>query len=909
MDRPHSRLEAGARAFGRLTHEPDGPPSSAPGAGHILPLGVGSKLTLAFASLAAVTLMVVVLALLAGRNATEEINLTEEVRAPAWIAAEQAQASLLKMQLHVRGYLVLGDLMDIEQYHLARREFEKSLATLQAMSSRWPEVNEAKWVAELTQTYERWSMLPQQLFELHDDPLKNRPALRIARVDLQSLRVHILDEVDVMIGLQKTRDLSPQNRGLMSDLLAFQTSFDAMATNLMAYATSGELNFKLAYGPQLATNAAIWNALSGKRARLSTEQRARLEAIARYRAQVAELALQIVTILNGERAYEDLYLYRTEFAPQAEATIGLLAKVTSRQQAELKSELARARQGLLDARTQTLAGGLMAVALGIVLAFVMRRNIVGPVRRLTEAAERVAAGDLSARAVVESKDEIGVLAESINTMTQRLAQTIEHLETVFADAQRAKDAAVVANRAKSTFLATMSHELRTPLNAILGFAQILQADEELSDRQARGVAIIRQGGEQLLTLINDILDLSRIEAGKIELHAQPVALPEFLRTITDIISVKAEEKGLLFRFEAAPELAEVVRVDEKYLRQVLLNLLSNAVKFTERGQVKLQVHALGMSETGVRLRFEVIDSGIGIQPAQLEAIFEPFVQVADVQRRFGGTGLGLSISRQLVRLMGCDIQVESHAGEGSRFWFDLDLAIGTIEPQHETMQARPPVAGYDGTRRKLLVVDDVAANRKLLVDFLSPLGFEMDEADDGEACLVKAQALQPDLIVMDSVMPVMDGLEATRRLREMPALKGVPIITVSASASATDEQKSLEVGASAFLPKPIELNKLLHEIGTLLHLTWIPVSQATAAPPKQKEEPGALIAPPAHEMEILYGLAQTGNMRSIRAQADHLAALGASYGPFAQRLRELANSYQSRAILELVREFKDRGQA
>ena len=904
----------GAHVFKRSERDLDEPVMGAPIAGGIMPLGVGSKLTLAFAALVAVTLLVVLLALVAGRNATDEINLTEEVRGPAWIAAEQAQASLLKMQLHVRGYLVLGDPLDIEQYKVARREFEKSLASLQAMSNSWPDVNEATWVAELTQTYERWAKLPQQLFELHDDPLKNRPALRMARVDLQALRVHILDEIDIMIGLQKTRGSSSQNNGLMTDLLAFQTSFDAMATNLMAFATSGELSFKLAYGPQLATNATIWNALSAKRARLSAEQRDRLDTIARYRAQVSELALQIVTVLNGERAYEDLYLYRTEFAPQAEATIGLLAKVTSRQQVQLKSELARARQGLLNARTQTLAGGLAAIALGIVLAFVLRRNIVGPVLRLTDAAERVATGDLSARAAVESKDEIGVLAESINTMTERLAQTIANLETVFADAQRAKDAAVVANRAKSTFLATMSHELRTPLNAILGFAQILQADPQLSERQMRGVGIIRQGGEQLLTLINDILDLSRIEAGKIELHAQPVALSDFLHTITDIITVKAEEKGLTFRFEAAPGLAQAVRVDEKYLRQVLLNLLSNAVKFTERGMVSLHVQTLGAGEVddagdaGVRLRFEVEDSGIGIPTEQLESIFVPFEQAANVQRRFGGTGLGLSISRQLVRLMGGDIHVESRAGSGSRFWFDLDLPLGTLEPEHETMKPRPLVTGYEGARRKLLVVDDVAANRKLLVDFLSPLGFELDEADDGASCLERAQALRPDLIVMDSVMPVMDGLEATRRLRELPLLKSVPIITISASASATDAQKSLAVGANAFLPKPIELTDLLHEIGTLLHLTWVPdASQSTATAATKSEGPGALVAPPAHEMEILYGLAQTGNMRSIRAQAEHLATLGAPYGPFAQRLQELANSYQSRAILELVKEFKERG--
>ena len=898
-----SRLKVGAHLFGSPGGVPDEPAMSAPSATRITPLGVGVKLTLAFAALAAVTLLVVLLALVAGRNATEDINLTEEVRAPAWIASEQAQASLLKMQLHVRGYLVLGNPLDIEQFHGARRDFEKSLASLQAMASSWPELNEAKWVAELTQTYQRWATFPQQLFDLHDDPLKNRPALRIARVDLQALRVRILDEIDVMIGLQRARE--PQNRGPMADLLAFQTSFDAMATNLMAYATSGELNFKLAYGPQLATNATIWNVLSAKRSLLSTAQRARLDAIARHRAQVAELALQIVSILNGEHAYEDLYLYRTDVAPQAEAMIGLLAKVTSRQQAQLKSELARARQSLANARAQTTIGGLVAVALSVVMAFAFRRNIVGPVQRLTGVAERVAAGDLSARAAVESQDEIGLLATSINTMTQRLAQTIAHLETVFADAQQAKDAADAANRAKSTFLATMSHELRTPLNAILGFAQILRADRKLSESQARGVGIIQQGGEQLLTLINDILDLSRIEAGKVDLHSEPVELSEFLRAITDIIRIKAEEKGLLFKLDGAPELGQALCVDEKRLRQVLLNLLSNAVKFTEHGQVSLRVQTLSADATVASLRFEVEDSGIGIPADQLEAIFEPFEQVADTQRRFGGTGLGLSISRQLVRLMGSDIQVRSRAGVGSRFWFDLDLSTDLPPALHDAKAHRSSLTGYRGARATVLVVDDVAANRTLLVDFLSPLGFKTVEAENGQACLKQALALRPDLIVMDSVMPVMDGLEATRRLRQLPSLKSVPIIAVSASAAAADEQRSLAGGADAFLPKPIDLDDLLNEIGALLQLTWI-FDDSQAAAMAQTEAPGTLIPPPAGEIEILYRLAQAGNMSSIRAQADHVAALGTPYGPFAQRLRELADAYQSRAILELVRKFRDR---
>ena len=889
-------------------------PPASPAPGHaissaraaLVSLGVGSKLTLAFSALAAVTLLVVLLAFVAGRNAIDDIDRTEEIRAPAWVASERAQASLLKMQLHVRGYLVLGDRVDLEQYHAARRDFEKSLQTLQAMSRAWIEGDEARWVAQLAESYARWSGLPTKLFALHDDPMKNRPALRIARVELQSLRVRILDEIDSMIGRQKSRGFAPQSREQLGDMLAFQTSFDAMTTNLMAYATSGELNFKLAYGPQLATNATIWNALSARRSGLAADQRSTLDAIARDRAQVAELALQIVGIVNGEHAYEDLYLYRTEVAPQAQAMIGLLAKVTSGQQAQLNGELARARKSLRDARAQTLVGGLLAVALGIAMAFMLRRDIVGPVRRLTGVAERVAGGDLSARAAVESHDEIGVLAASINTMTQRLAQTIANLETVFADAQRAKDAAVVANRAKSTFLATMSHELRTPLNAILGFAQILKAERKLSESQIRSVGIIQQGGEQLLTLINDILDLSRIEAGRVDLQTEPVGLADFLRALTDTIRFKAEEKGLQFDFDGAPAGIEAVHVDEKRLRQVLLNLLSNAVKFTDMGRVSLRVRALSSGDARAVLRFEVEDSGIGIAPDQLAKVFEPFEQAGDVQRRFGGSGLGLSISRHLVRLMGSDIRVESRAGAGSRVWFDLELPTGMPQARPEPMLQPSRVTGYHGARRRLLVVDDVDANRRLLVVFLSLIGFDVDQAVSGEACLAQAQSRPPDLIVMDSVMPGMDGLETTRRLHALAALKTVPVIVVSASASPTDAQRSLAAGARVFLAKPLDLDRLLQEIGTLLKLAWIaeappPPADAAAAGPAP-----TLVAPPGGEIERLYKLAQIGDMRDIRARAEHIAALGAAYVPFAQRLRELADRFQSRAILDLVTQFMDR---
>ncbi|MEO8122227.1 MAG: ATP-binding protein, partial [Rhodoferax sp.] len=227
------------------------------------------------------------------------------------------------------------------------------------------------------------------------------------------------------------------------------------------------------------------------------------------------------------------------------------------------------------------------------------------------------------------------------------------------------------NQAKSVFLANMSHELRTPLNGILGYAQILLRDKTLSERDISGLTVIQKSGEHLLTLINDILDFAKIEAGKLELYLTDIDLPKFLHAIAEMIEVKAVQKDLEFSCDMAPDLPNWVRADEKRLRQVLLNLLSNAVKFTDHGSVRLWV---SMSAAG-RIRFEVQDTGVGIGADQLETIFQPFEQAGDMQRRLGGTGLGLAISRQFLKLMGSEVRVESRVGEGSTFWFELDLPV------------------------------------------------------------------------------------------------------------------------------------------------------------------------------------------------------------------------------------------
>jgi len=384
-------------------------------------------------------------------------------------------------------------------------------------------------------------------------------------------------------------------------------------------------------------------------------------------------------------------------------------------------------------------------------------------------------------------------------------------------------------RMRSEFLAQMSHELRTPLNGILGFAQILSREKSLTPRQMRGLKVIQESGRHLLSLIEDILDMARIDAAKVELDPAEFDLSLFLHAVCEIVRVKAEEKGLLFSYREQGRLPAAVRADEKRLRQVLLNLLSNAIKFTDTGEVTLRVqapaatapagHDADSGEPTAHLRFEVQDSGIGMDEAQLARLFQPFEQVGDAPRREGGTGLGLAISRQLARLMGGDVNVQSRPGEGSIFSFEIELPIA--QPQDAKGPGGGTPIGYEGPSQRVLVVDDVPENRLMLIDALSPLGIEVLEAGDGKEGLEMAASAQPDLVILDAMMPVMDGFEATRRLRQLPALAHVPIIGTSASPTHDVEARFHSAGADVFLGKPIDQKALFDAFGTLMGLKWI----------------------------------------------------------------------------------------
>jgi PAS domain S-box-containing protein len=496
---------------------------------------------------------------------------------------------------------------------------------------------------------------------------------------------------------------------------------------------------------------------------------------------------------------------------------------------------------------------------------------------------------------------------------EELRRYREHLEEMIlertAELAVAKEHADAANQAKSDFLAHMSHELRTPLNGILGYAQILKRNKNLDQRQIDGLTVIQRSGEHLLTLIDDILDMAKIEAGRMELNLSEVPLERFIYFITETIRVKATEKGLPFTCEMAPDLPAGVLVDERRLRQVLLNLLSNAIRFTDRGSVRLSVHFMPPA----RLGFEVQDTGIGIDETRLEAIFRPFEQVSGARHRFGGTGLGLAISQQLVRLMGGEIHVESRHDTGSTFSFELNVQVVA----HPAAVAAPErlVSGYKGPRKTVLVVDDVAENRAVMVDMLAPLGFHIAEAANGSEALEKTRALHPALVMMDVVMPGMDGLEATRRLRQIPEFEQLPIVAVSAGASGTDAAKSLAAGANAFIAKPIDFSELVSQVAALLNVEWSDeATEAQVTGPGQTAasaaapSTGTMIAPPPQEIEALHRLARLGDMRAIVQHATHVTELDERYRPFAEHLCRLAKAYRSKAVLSFVEQYLERRQ-
>ncbi len=603
---------------------------------------------------------------------------------------------------------------------------------------------------------------------------------------------------------------------------------------------------------------------------------------------------------------------------------------------ELRTDQTQRQESISATIRNSLLFTFGALLIGLLVSFLTAKSLTDPLYRLIDTMKRIRKGDKEAVADENGVAEVGQLSHEFNLMLGTLKQNEEelqrtqknlrqdirqrvkvekeirdlndNLETIVQDRTKAleeeKEKAEASNRAKSAFLANMSHELRTPLNAILGFSTLMTQSSDIPETEKDNLKIINHSGEHLLQLVNDVLDMSKIEAGHVRLDAEDFDLGELIRNITDMMRIRASEKGLQLLVDQTSKFPRIIHGDAPKLRQILINLLSNAIKFTNQGGITLRLDTLEDDDCNLVLKFEVEDSGTGIEQKDIERIFMPFEQLANATSQ-KGTGLGLAITRQFVNMMGGDIHVQSKPDEGSIFSFSIQVKHATTDVDlisHGGPGGKTVISLADGEPEwRILVVEDQLENQLLIQKILKQIGFQVKIAENGAKGIELFQTWQPHFIWMDRRMPVMDGLTATRKIRQLPGGDQVKIVALTASVFKDQRDEVMEAGSDDFVRKPYRPEELYDCMAR--HL---PLHYRYAEDGELEDEGSKLLNLSTQDMaqlsetlrDSLYRAAVIGDAQSI---TEIIQTLPEAQIALASGLRKLVDAYRFDLIMELTK--------
>ncbi len=553
--------------------------------------------------------------------------------------------------------------------------------------------------------------------------------------------------------------------------------------------------------------------------------------------------------------------------------------------------------GVVDyANSLNMAFVAVALLFCLLPGWWLATNISKALGSASRAADRIAAGDLTERLNDKGEDEISELANAFNRMVETIRQADEEISREVQDRVRAEKRAQIAAQAKSDFLAHMSHEFRTPLNGILGYSQLLSMDKGLSDKNREVVLSLRRSGESLLELINDVLDLTKIEAQKMNVQKIRFYLGDFLDSLVESYSEQIRRKGLSFNVHLDENLPEDILADDIRLRQILVNLLGNAIKFTDKGSVGLEVTPL---EGGIR--FSVMDSGIGIAPEFHSAVMQPFNQIEHRDRKNQGTGLGLPISNRLLEMMGTHLNIKSDIGEGTTLWFDLPQP----DVKHRKLVHVPnKITGYRGKARKILIGEEGLGTATMMMPLLQKVGFEALHLRTPDTFLEKCEFFQPDVVLLDLYFSDADGVEVMRELEKIydrnPESQMPGVFMFSDHRDPLDRERCLKSGADSFLGVPIRFSDLLIALREELDLVWEESSSDDNKESSGEPEPAMASdeenIPGTKYLEGLLIIARSGNIRELNKKITEVKTVCAESIPFLERLEAMCGQYRINAI-------------